>query len=234
MKIGASNISWEIKNNPKIFKILKEAGFDYIESVFFKIPEGFPVKAIQSILYNSGIVSLDDTNKCATYINKVIDKCESLGVEVITFGSPSIRVGSKNKMNDLLLLVDKMLEGKKVKFCIEPNARYYGAEYYNTLEEICIDLSIYKNIYSMIDVGNSLLEGKDPIDEYKSYGKYVSHIHFAAKDLKEIEDYSIYKNFYKYLIENGYDGLLTYEFGTIDDIENNLNKFIKNIKENIN
>jgi hypothetical protein len=234
MQLGVSNISWEGKDNSKMFKMLKDLGFDYIESVFLKILDGFPVKAVQSILYNSGITSLDDTDKCASHINKVIDRCESLGINVITFGSPSIRVGSKNKMKDLLLLVDNMLDGKQVKFCIEPNAKYYGAEYYNTLEEICKDLSTYKNIYSMIDVGNSLLEGKDPIEEYKLYGKYVYHIHFAAKDLKEIENYDIYKDFYRYLIEDKYDGLLTYEFATIDNVENNLSKFIKNIKENIN
>lgn len=230
MQIGASNISWGSKENSAIFDILKEAGFEYIESVYCKIPEGFLVKAVQSIFYNSGINSLDDTGMCAEYIQSVIDRCEELGVQAITFGSPSMRVGDKSKMHSLLALVDRMLDGKVVKFCIEPNARYYGAEYYNTLEEISKDLDMYTNICSMIDVGNSLLEGKNPIEEYSLYSKYVSHIHFAAKDLKEIKDYQIYKDFYKYLLENNYNGLITYEFGTIDDINNNLNNFIKNIK----
>jgi len=231
MHIGASNISWGYSDNQKVFKILQEAGFDYIESVFPKISEGFPVKAVQSILYNSGINSLENIEECANYIVKVINRCEDLGVQVITFGSPSIRVGSKQRMQDMLLLVDKILDDKKVKFCIEPNAKHYGAEYYNTLEEISKDLPMYNNIVSMIDVGNSILEGKDPIEEYSLYSQYVYHIHFAAKDLKEIEDYKIYKDFYKYLLKNDYNGLLTYEFGTIDNIENNLNKFISSVKE---
>lgn len=231
MQIGVSNMSWNKVNNLEIASLIKDAGFEYIESVYSKLSNDFPVKAIQSIFYGSGITSLDDTDACINHIQKIINDCKEMNIKVITFGSPTVRVGGKEKMNKLLTLVDKLLDGTDIKFCIEPNARYYGAEYYNTLEDIVKDLVKYKNITSMIDVGNSLLEGNDPVNEYDLYKNHVSHIHFAEKDLKEIIDYDIYSKFYRHLESDGFDGLITYEFSQFDNLSNNLYNFMYSIKK---
>jgi len=141
-----------------------------------------------------------------------------------------MRVGNKEKMDNLLILVDELLNETDIKFCVEPNASYYGAEYYNTLESIVKDIDKYKNITSMIDVGNSVLEGKDPLVEYDMYKKYVSHIHFAEKDLKEIVDYDLYNRFYNHLLADNFKGLITYEFSQIDNLSNNMYNFMYSIK----
>ena len=230
MKIGISNMSWGKEENLSVSSLLKDAGFDYIESVYSKLSNEFPVKAIQSIFYDSGINNLDDPYLCAKHVSKIVKDCEKNGIKIITFGSPTMRVGNKKKMHRFLFLVNSILEGKDIKFCVEPNAKYYGAEYYNTLEQIVPALKKYPNLTSMIDVGNSILEGKDPIKEYDKHKDYVSHVHFAAKDLFEISDYELYVKFYNHLIKNNFKGFVTYEFNKVDNFKDNLYNFINTIK----
>jgi sugar phosphate isomerase/epimerase len=186
------------------------------------------VLAIQSIFYGSGIKRVTD-ERCLPYIAEVIKTCESRGIESITFGSPSMRVGDVEDMTNFLIDVDQLLDDSSVKFCIEPNARKYGAEYYNTLEEVVEEIHLYKNITSMIDVGNSMLEGQDCFKEYEQYSKYVSHVHFSAPGLGEIEDFGLYKEFYQMLDKLGYSGNISYEFIKASNIELAINDFYKKV-----
>jgi sugar phosphate isomerase/epimerase len=228
MKIGVSNISWSPEDTNTNIKAAKDSGYDYIESVYSKIPDDVPVLAIQSIFYGSGIELITD-ERFVPYLAEVIKTCETRGIESITFGSPSMRVGNKSDMTKVLVEVDRLLDGSNVKFCIEPNASKYGAEYYNTLEEIVEDIHLYKNITSMIDVGNSMLEGQDFFMEYEEYSKYVSHIHFSAPGLGEIRDFEPYKEFYWMLSGLGYSGNISYEFLKANNIESAINNFYKEV-----
>jgi len=65
---------------------------------------------------------------------------------------------------------------------------------------------------------------------YDMYKKYVSHIHFAEKDLKEIVDYDLYNRFYNHLLADNFKGLITYEFSQIDNLSNNMYNFMYSIK----
>jgi sugar phosphate isomerase/epimerase len=228
MKIGVSNLSWSAEDEKKNVEIARLAGYDYIESVYSKVSNDSPVLAIQSIFYGSGIERVTD-ERCLPYIAEVIKTCESRGIESITFGSPSMRVGDVEDMTNFLIDVDQLLDGSGVKFCIEPNAREYGAEYYNTLEEVVEEIHLYKNITSMIDVGNSMLEGQDFFKEYEQYSKYVSHVHFSAPGLGEIEDFGPYKEFYQMLDKLGYSGNISYEFIKASNIESAINDFYKKV-----
>lgn len=228
MKIGVSNLSWSTEDEKKNVEIAKLAGYNYIESGYLKIADESPVLAIQSIFYGSGIESLTD-ERCLPFIAEVIKSCESRGIKSITFGSPSMRVGDVEDMTNFLIGVDQLLDNSNVRFCIEPNAREYGAEYYNTLEEIVEEIHLYKNITSMIDVGNSMLEGQDFFKEYEQYSKYVSHVHFSAPGLGEIEDFGPYKDFYQKLIKLGYNGNISYEFIKANNIEVAINEFYRKV-----
>jgi len=228
MKIGVSNLSWSVEDEKKNVEIAKLAGYDYIESGYSKISNESPVLAIQSIFYGSGIESLTD-DRCLPYIAEVIKTCKSRGIQSITFGSPSMRVGDVEDMTNFLIDVDQLLDDSSVKFCIEPNAREYGAEYCNTLEEVVEEIHLYKNITSMIDVGNSMLEGQDFFKEYEQYSKYVSHVHFSAPGLGEIEDFGPYKEFYQMLSKLGYSGNISYEFIKARNIDVAINNFYKEV-----
>ena len=227
-------MSWEKDQNLSIFPELKKVGFDYIESVYSKLSDEFPVKAIQSIFYNSGITSLDNLEECLRHVKNIIDDCIKNKINVITFGSPTFRVGDKSKMDFFLSEVDKMIEDTGIVFCVEPVAKYYGSEYYTTLREIVQDLPNYKNIKSMLDIGNSMLEGQDIFSEYSLYSDYISHIHFASPGLNEITDFPIYRNFYNYLKESEYSGLITYEFANSNDSITAAKNFIEAVVSKFN
>lgn len=224
MKIGVSNISWTDLDKARNTKAVKQSGYDYIESTYGKISTDYPILAIQSIFYGSGIEAFLDDD-CLLYMEQVINDCRNLGIETITFGSPTMRVGNKSNMLMFLKDVDFLLEDTGVKLCVEPNASYYGATYYNTLESIVDDLSSYKNISSMIDVGNSLLEEQDCSAEYEKYNKFISHVHFSNPGLNEITDFGLYREFYKELQNSGYGGKLSYEFAKADDTETAIRNF---------
>jgi sugar phosphate isomerase/epimerase len=144
-----------------------------------------------------------------------------------------MRVGDKYKMHMFLNGVNKLIKDTQVSFCVEPNAKFYGAEYYNTVSEIFNDLDKYENISTMIDVGNSILEDQDIFSEYDSYQDKVCHVHFANKGLKPIEDFNLYKDFIVNLKENGYKGMVSYEFASSDDIPETIKTFSEKIIQNV-
>jgi sugar phosphate isomerase/epimerase len=228
MKIGVSNLSWTDLDKAKNTEAVEESGYDYIESAYAKMSTDYPILAIQSIFYGSDIGAFLDDD-VFLYMEQVVNDCRNLGVETITFGSPSMRVGNKSNMLRFLTDMDFLLEGTGIKLCVEPNASYYGATYYNTLESIVQDLVSYKNISSMIDVGNSFLEGQDCFAEYEKYNKFVSHVHFSTPGLEEIKDFGLYRDFYQELQNSGYRGKLTYEFAKAEDTETAIRAFCQNL-----
>lgn len=233
MKIGISNMSWSREQNVDILPVVRASGYEYIESVYSKLDDSFPVNAIQSIFYGSGIINLENVSDCLGHVEKIIDECIEKNISVITFGSPTMRVGDKSKMHMFLDGVNKLINNLPVSFCVEPNARFYGAEYYNTVSEIFNDLYRYENISTMIDVGNSILEGQDVFSEYDSCREKVCHIHFANKGLKPIEDFNLYKDFIIHLKENGYKGMVSYEFAFSENIAETIKTFSEKIIKNV-
>ena len=233
MKIGVSNMSWSKEQNSDILPAVKAYGYEYIESVYSKLDDSFPVKAIQSIFYKSGVSDLEDTLACLKHVEKIVKDCIEKDISVITFGSPTMRVGDKSKMHMFLNGVDKLIKGSNVSFCVEPNARFYGAEYYNTVSEIFNDLDKYENISTMIDVGNSILEGQDVFSEYDSYRDRVAHIHLASKGLEPIDDFKLYQNFIVHLRDSGYNGMVSYEFAHSKDIIETIKTFSERVLENV-
>lgn len=233
MKIGVSNMSWSREQNADILPIVKACGYEYVESVYSKLDDSFPVNAIQSIFYGSGITDLENISNCLDHVEKIVEECIEKDISVITFGSPTMRVGDRSKMHMFLNGVNKLIKGAPVSFCVEPNAKFYGAEYYNTVSEIFNDLDKYENISTMIDVGNSILEDQDIFSEYDSYRDKVCHVHFASKGLKPIQDFNLYKNFIVHLKEDGYKGMVSYEFASSDDIAETIKTFSEKIIQNV-
>lgn len=226
-------MSWSREQNVDILPVVKACGYEYIESVHSKLDDSFPVNAIQSIFYGSGITNLENISGCLGHVEKIVNECIEKNISVITFGSPAMRVGDRSKMHMFLNGVNKLIKDSKVTFCVEPNAKFYGAEYYNTVSEIFNDLYKYENISTMIDVGNSILEGQDVFSEYEAFREKICHIHFANKGLKPIDDFNLYKDFIIHLREDGYKGMVSYEFASSDDIAETIKTFSEKIIKNV-
>jgi sugar phosphate isomerase/epimerase len=223
MKFGISNLSWNLKDD----KIIKShlTNYDYIETVFSKIDLGY--YSTQSIFYGSGVKTFDDFDSTLSQLNFIIDKCNECGVKIIVLGSPSLRTGNKNNLLKVFNEVDSKLKKYDIFLCIEPNSRYYGAEYYCTLSEIVEDIKNFSNIKTMIDTHNLILENVDIVDAFSQYKKYIKHIHFSEKDLVPISDYFFYHNLIDFLRNQQYNGGVTYELKLTENIVSESKKFIK-------
>jgi sugar phosphate isomerase/epimerase len=226
MKFGITNLAWEEKDVASIENQLKK--FDYFETVFLRRNIG-SYYSTQSIFYGSNIKSFSDDN-VLEYLNFVIDECLKCGIKIIVFGSPSLRKGNKNILLKIFDLIDNKLKESKIYLCVEPNSKYYGGEYYHSLDEIVPDIEKYSNVKTMIDTHNLILEGENIIEQYKKYSDYIKHIHISEKDLQPIEDWNKYYEFVDFLKKECYNYGITYELKPNKNITLECKKFL-NLKE---
>lgn len=228
MQVGISNIGWQLDVVSKNTEIALDLGFNYIESAYIKAPLSKSVYAIQGVFYGSGISSFLDPS-CYDHLCKVVDYCLENNVKVITLGSPSMRVGSKDNMIELLVRIDEYINKRDCIVCIEPNARKYGGEYYYTLDEIVDDIRYLYSIKTMIDSGNLYLEGLDPIVEFKKHKEYIHHVHISTPDLEPVSSSKEYANIISDIKNLGYNGNVTYEVMKSYDLNKEVEKFLKEV-----
>lgn len=223
MKFGITNLSWKQNNHFVVSDKLNN--FDYFETVFSRRNSGI-YYSTQSIFYGSNIKSFDDDN-ILEYLNFVIDECSKCGIKIIVFGSPSLRKGNKNILLNIFDYIDDRLKDNKIYLCVEPNSKYYGGQYYYSLNQIVPDIEKYSNIKTMIDTHNLILEGENIIKQYKKYSDYIKHIHISEKDLKPIKDWNKYYEFVDFLKEECYNYGITYELKPPENIIEESKKFLK-------
>ena len=228
MQVGISNIGWQPDMVSKNTEIALNLGFDYIESAYIKAPLSKSVYAIQGVFYGSGISSFFDSS-CYDYLCKVVDYCLENNVKVITLGSPSMRIGNKKSMLDLLMRIDNYIDKRDCIVCVEPNARKYGGEYYYTLDEIVDDIESLYSIKTMIDSGNLYLEGLNSVVEFEKHKEYIYHVHISTPDLEPVTLYKEYANIISDIKNLGYNGNVTYEFMKSYDLNKEIKNFLKEV-----
>jgi sugar phosphate isomerase/epimerase len=231
MQVGISNIGWQPDMVSKNTEIALNLGFDYIESAYIKAPLSKSVYAIQGVFYGSGISSFFDSS-CYDYLCKVVDYCLENNVKVITLGSPSMRIGNKKSMLDLLMRIDNYIDKRDCIVCVEPNARKYGGEYYYTLDEIVDDIESLYSIKTMIDSGNLYLEGLNSVVEFEKHKEYIYHVHISTPDLEPVTLYKEYANIISDIKNLGYNGNVTYEFMKSYDLNKEIENFLKKVYQN--
>jgi sugar phosphate isomerase/epimerase len=226
MRFGISNLSWSLNQNKRLFSLMSQLGYSYVESVPRKITDDVPIAAMQSIFYGTNIDSFNDINSCIGRLVDLINCCKKQSIETIVVGSPTFRVGRKSQLITILKEVDPLAKG--ISICVEPNARSYGGEYYWTIDEIVKDLSRFTNVKTMLDIGNAIMEHRNIFQDFDEYSEYIDHIHFSAPDNQPIVDYGIYKEFISFITDR-YDKKVTYEFLSSENVESNIKLFSTNI-----
>lgn len=250
MDLAVSNLAWDNDDDIEIFNEFKKIGILQIEGIFNKINhwssitendiikykqklESFDIemKSIQSIFYNSGIDNLFDEEVVLTHFLRIIKFSKLLGVTTLVFGSPNLRKkinGWETKLSSLLTILDYLLIKNNIELCIEPNAREYGGQYFFTVVEIVnfIKKNNYKNIKSMIDTHNVLLENENPIKILNEYYDYIGHIHISEKKLNPFIYSEFHLNFAKTIKEKHYNKTVTYEVLKHNDFIESLSNFI--------
>jgi len=249
MNLSLSNLAWNNDTTDIVLPLLKERGITQIEGVLTKLGDwdiltdeilttfktkldvnGIKMKSIQSIFYNLKCYGIKDTDVVYEHILRLLNFCKIFGIEVMVFGSPNMRKGCVDKsLIEIFTTIDNMLDGSGVELSIEPNSKIYGGDYFYNLHEITefIIKNKYKNIKTMIDTHNLILEGYDPSVEFLKYKNQINHIHISEVNLKPISNLEFHKNFSNILKVGNYEKTITYEVNNLINIDTNINTFIE-------
>ena len=249
MKLAVSNLAWEKPIDEFIFQTLQKQKIQRIEGVLSKIVDwdnfddskildykkmldenNFFVESVQSIFYNSKVNSLSEIELVVEHFKKLIRCCQILGVKIIVLGSPQLRKKvNQERIFEVFKILDLMLSDSEIFLVIEPNSKIYGGDYFFTLREIIefLELGNFKNIQTMIDTHNLILENLDPIIELKKNFNRISHIHISEKNLLPITEESFHQDFSKTLKMLNYKKIVTYEFKPSENFIQNLETFTK-------
>lgn len=151
------------------------------------------ISSVQSIFHETNLNIFDKNNKkeIIKHLHRVINICNILNVPNIIFGSPKNRQkGQLNKkeadkiFTKILIDISKKLYQKKINFCIEPNARYYGCDYLFKYKQVLnfVKRLNLNNIFINFDTGNAQLEN----DFILKNTQYIKNFQLSEKDLNEL------------------------------------------------
>lgn len=249
MNLSVSNLAWDHKDFDNVLKILKNQNIKKIEGVLTKInswdlidkPQleniknklksyDIDMESIQSIFYGINIKSLNNKSEILGHIKKLTDYSKILGYKILVFGSPNLRNEfDYQTIVDVFSEIDKLLIDNDIVMCIEPNSKIYKGDYFHTITEIVgfLNKNNFKNIKTMIDTHNLLLEDEDPIEMMSKYFKHIIHIHVSENGLIPISDQNFHKNFSQKLKSVKYGGIITYELLPCDNLEEQIKQFKK-------
>lgn len=249
MNLAVSNLSWDNIDNVKIFEVLKKNNIKNIEGVLSKISNfsdlddnklsefkklinnyGIKIQSIQSIFYGTDINSLDEYDKILNHFKLLINYSKKLDFKIMVFGSPNLRKQiNRTYLNNLFKKIDDLLNNQNLILCIEPNTKKYNGQYFFSINEIVdfIELNNFKNIKTMIDTHNIILEGEDPIEVLELNYKHIYHIHVSEENLKPLSDLDFHLKFSDKLKLSDYNGIVTYELLPCDNFEKQIKLFNK-------
>jgi D-psicose/D-tagatose/L-ribulose 3-epimerase len=247
MKLGISELAWPgIDHFDTTLNALNATGISCIEMVIPKHSPWNPidvdkltilrdminsshieVKSTQSVLFNSDVTEIGDAS-FLRHMDQLIDACIAMGIEKIVLGSPKQRINfNLNQLGNAFGKLDKKISNHNVTILIEPNSQKYGGEYFFTLDEIVkfLDHHNFKNIKTMIDTHNIILENQNPTYEFIKYQKYIDHIHVSEIGLKSFKESDTHYQLTEILHTHQYGGLVVYECNQSATLFNDIKLF---------
>ena len=249
MKLAISNLAWDVQDNQKVFKLLNDLEINNVEGVLSKIDSwdnlteekiqsysnllkdnNLGINSLQSLFFNVKCDNISNVEVILNHFQRLINYSKILSVNVLVFGTPSLRKkidGWENYLIEIFTKLDEMLDGTGIYVIIEPNSKVYGGEFFHNLSEITdfILINKLKNIKTMIDTHNLLLEGDDPITEIENHYSLINHIHISEEKLKPLKDHTFHIKFSNKIKSMGYDKTVTYELNKCDYLQDTLEVF---------
>ena len=231
MKLGISNIAWDVRDNYEIYKIMDNYGFKGLEiaptKVFgnnpytpnidtinkFKINlinNNLELIAMQSILYNQNHLKVFDentSNDLKNYIKSAIKFAKNLDCPILVFGSPKNREYENDYLEKAYTFfkeIGQFAFENNTKFCIEANPICYGTNFITNLQEQLTFLN-YCNELGLglhIDLG-SMIINKEDFNILENLVDKIDHIHLSLPFLEIIrkENIDVFENL-KYILKN--------------------------------
>lgn len=147
------------------------------------------IYSLQAIFYEKPFNVFEDPQSFIAHFKKVLTIARFLGASVIVFGSPKNRFvpaglsqeDARQKFLQVMREVSKYAEVNRVCICIEPNAKDYGCNFINTIDEA---RQMVKDISSPfvkvnVDTGNLVME----YDVLDIEAQYIGHVQVSESHL---------------------------------------------------
>lgn len=129
---------------------------------------GIHIYSFQSIFYGIDGTFTDTPDIMKNHLQKVVDLCKMVGVDVVVMGSPSTRkrkswdsAYSEMKVSECLGYIQS--RNPLVKICLEPNSSSYGCEIGLNIKS-CMRMAKAGGFYINFDTGNYNMENDNCID----------------------------------------------------------------------
>ena len=247
MKYSISNIVWGAENDGKMYRILKENGFDGVEIAptrIFKNPYdrleeahqymymlknkyGLAVSSMQSIWYGVGqniFGTAEDRLFLTDYTKKAILFAESMNCKNLVFGCPKNRNMPRGAdigiAKEFFKTLGDFAYRHGTNLAIEPNPTIYNTNFLNYTRDACefVREIDSKGLKVNIDMGTIIHNGENP-HLVKTYKTVVNHIHISRPHLAVIEPCREYRTLKKVLAKTDYDGYISIEMKNTGDLQ---------------
>jgi sugar phosphate isomerase/epimerase len=249
MKLALSNLAWNNEDSELMFNHLKQHNINNIEGVLTKIDSWDKISldtllefkkrldsnhilipSLQSLFYNVNCKNISDEDVFINHFERLIEYCKILSVKVLVFGSPSLRKKVdkwEESLSKVFIKLDNLLENTGIEISIEPNSKIYGGDYFFTVSEIVsfIKKNNLKNIKTMIDTHNIILEELNPISELNTYYEHINHIHISENNLLPIKNLNFHLDFSNEIKKMNYNKIITYEVISCNNILESIKLF---------
>ncbi len=188
--------------------------------------------SFQSVTYlKTGLDIFDETQDLLIdHLKKVLETGKKYGIKRVVFGCPKNR-----KFQDDILpaihffkKIGNICQENDIIMCIEPNAKEYGCNFVNNLDEAynLVKLVNHPNIRMMVDSGNLMME-KDNLQNVKKYLHLIEHIHISCPYMEPLFNLdNTHRELAKML--DGYKGKITLEQLMKDDSPEELDQCLQN------
>lgn len=247
MKLAISNIAWSSEHDTEVYKLMDRYGFQGLEiaptRIFAEAPYehldearlwsqtihdlyGFSIPSMQSIWYGRQEKMFGDIkDRCflEDYTKKAISFASNIKCHNLVFGCPKNRNIPQGKVADgaeaFFYGLGEFAQSHGTAIGLEANPPIYQTNYINdTQSALSLVRKVNSNGFKLnLDIG-TMIENQEQIAGLKGNIPLINHIHISEPGLKPIKQRPLHQELACCLIDEGYDGFISIEMATQDDI----------------
>ncbi len=247
MKLSISNIGWPQENDPAVYKMMKDIGYEGLEIAPTRVfPEkpydrleeasswageirekyGFVIPSMQSIWYgrNEKLFGTEKEREALVeYTQKAIDFAQTIGCKNLVFGCPRNRNltegADENTAVEFFRTIGQYAAQHNTVVGMEANPPIYNTNYINDTKS-ALDLieKVGTDGFKLnLDVG-TMIENEEEVNILAGREQLINHVHISEPGLKPIKQRPLHKALFKKLTENGYNGFVSIEVGRQENV----------------
>lgn len=247
-KLSISNIAWALENDGAVYGLMRKFGYTgleiaptriFPENPYGKITDarkwsetlnneyGFCIPSMQSIWYGRGekIFGTDEERHVLSmYTKQAIDFAAAIGCRNLVFGCPRNRILPDGCDSEVAVLFFRELGDYAYEhgtvIGMEANPPIYNTNYIN---DTASALKLIERVNSEgfrlnLDIG-TMIQNNESTEVIEGRVRFINHVHVSEPGLKPIAEHSLHDRIKTVLNKEDYDGYVSIEMGTVEDIE---------------